>query len=228
MQALPTSQQLSTMNKKQLNDVAVQAMAQLAVMQKWLEDKDKAMKDKDKWLEDKDKAMRERLEDKDKWLEDKDKAMRERLAEKDRELLQARGLFTARGFFEFATREAYKELKRGNIIRWNNFNASSTLEFLDTLQDDVKQKITDEAGDYEWCTNMLKSWEACSASGNHSRQPFRDIYRTLSQGIHGFPWYGESINISPMLGEFEKCFITSMAERSGWSWAVVTPPRSED
>eukprot|EP00405_Crypthecodinium_cohnii_P014024 CAMPEP_0206454404 /NCGR_PEP_ID=MMETSP0324_2-20121206/21116_1 /ASSEMBLY_ACC=CAM_ASM_000836 /TAXON_ID=2866 /ORGANISM="Crypthecodinium cohnii, Strain Seligo" /LENGTH=246 /DNA_ID=CAMNT_0053924869 /DNA_START=113 /DNA_END=853 /DNA_ORIENTATION=+ len=207
------------MMKQALKDKEVEMMKQALKdkdeMMKILKDKDEMMK---QTLKDKDEMMKQTLKDKDEWLKqtlkDKDKIVL--LMEK--ELLQAKGIFTARGVFEFFTKMAHSELVLQSCPISQKFIATETLRYLGQKENQTWfRNNPDSGGAYIWCRRILDAYSKCQAKcGNSSGLTLAEMYAHLSQDIHGRPWNKDSIALNNDLNPFVRCVISSLAENVGW------------
>jgi len=169
-------------------------------------------------LKSKDEMMKQTLKDKDEWLKqtlkDKDKIVL--LMEK--ELLQAKGIFTARGVFEFFTKMAHSELVLQSCPISQKFIATETLRYLGQKENQTWfRNNPDSGGAYIWCRRILDAYSKCQAKcGNSSGLTLAEMYAHLSQDIHGRPWNKDSIALNNDLNPFVRCVISSLAENVGW------------
>jgi hypothetical protein len=114
------------------------------------------------------------------------------------ELLKVKGLMTSRGVVEICLRRIHEQagLK-------GTFNATTTI--LKVLE---KEDASQEA------QRFLKCVRACDVPENEIQQALRDLYARLSDGIHGAPFYGESVKVfSNHLTPVQACIVKQLVQR---------------
>ena len=103
------------------------------------------------------------------------------------ETLRSKGLLTSRGVLEMALMHVHHEIN--SKVR---FNAHHTCSYLDA------KNLTEGTGAWKLvqCYNQTLDKHPQSVLSHKSiGTAYRDLYGSLSQAIHGYPWSGDSVRI---------------------------------
>jgi hypothetical protein len=103
------------------------------------------------------------------------------------ETLRSKGLLTSRGVLEMALMHVHHEIN--SKVR---FNAHHTCSYLDA------KNLTEGTGAWKLvqCYNETLDKHPQSVLSHKSiGMAYRDLYGSLSQAIHGYPWSGDSVRI---------------------------------
>merc|ERR1711879_175895 len=175
-----------------------------------LEAKTKELEGKMKELEAKLEGKTKELDGKTNELDFKTKAFDEKVSNLQRDLLRANSLFTARGVFEFVTKQAFEELKEVCRVKpTSRFNVSDTLHTLHNFESDK----LDNASFPHYCYLLISARLACRASNSQANSTCEEgkelvqVYQELSQAVHGYPWNGQCVLLSDRLSPFSTCVV---------------------
>ena len=103
------------------------------------------------------------------------------------ETLRSKGLLTSRGVLEMALMHVHHEINSKD-----RFNAHRTCSYLNA------KNLTEGTGAWKLvqCYNQTLDKHPQSVLSHKSIDTaYRDLYGSLSQAIHGYPWSGDSVRI---------------------------------
>ena len=169
-----------------------------------------AQKDFEKSLMQKDLEKQLAQKDLEKDLVQKDlvqKDFEKQLVQKDvdnmrKELLQAKGLLTARGVYERVAQQAWDEQKDAGNVK-GGCNVANSL---------AAAAKYPQAG--RWSKLLYDVAQKCDAQTD-VEMVLRQVWRDLSQQVHGFPWSGPEVKIDTSLSETGTCIVQMLCRDMG-------------
>ena len=161
------------------------------------------------YFQQQNKDLEKQLVQKDleKQLVQKDLEFQKQLVQKDldnmrKELLQAKGLLTARGVYERVAQQAWDEQKDAGNVK-GGCNVANSL---------AAAAKYPQAG--RWSKLLHDVARKCDAQTDVEKV-LRQVWSDLSQQVHAFPWSGPEVKIDTSLSETGTCIVQMLCGDMG-------------